>query len=131
MQYLARLDEMRYQFLIDTYRTEITKVLSVWSMFDDADLHRRPHAQDPRGRSPLEHMVHQCVSEDFWFRTMLDVTVTGQPLPAPETRIEFMRVYARDGALRLSALAERAEEWWQAQTRAAGARKPSRYRAAR
>src|SRR5438309_6664244 len=107
---------MRYQFLIDTYRTEITKVLSVWSMFDDGDLRRRPHAQDPRGRSSLEHMVHQCVSEDFWFRTMLDVTVTGQPLPAHETKLEFMRVYARDSALRLSALAERAEEWWEAQT---------------
>jgi uncharacterized damage-inducible protein DinB len=107
---------MRYQFLIDTYRTEITKVLSVWSMFDDADLRRRPHPQDPRGRSPLEHMVHQCVSEDIWFRTMFEIKVTEQPLPPQETRIEFMRVYARDSALRLSALGERTEEWWEAQT---------------
>jgi len=27
-----------YQFLVDTYETEILKVLIVWSMFDDRDL---------------------------------------------------------------------------------------------
>jgi hypothetical protein len=44
----------RYDFLIDTYRTEIDKVVSVWAMFDDADLALRPHPTDPRGRSLLE-----------------------------------------------------------------------------
>jgi hypothetical protein len=107
---------MRYQFLTDTYRTEILKTLSVWSMFDDADLRRRPHAEDLRGRNVLEHMVHQCVSEDFWFRTMLGIEVTGDPLPERETRLEFMRVYERDSALRLSALGERTEEWWEEET---------------
>ena len=29
---------MDYQFLIETYQTEIEKVLSVWAMFDDDDL---------------------------------------------------------------------------------------------
>ena len=32
---------MRYSFLVDTYKTEIEKVLSVWAMFDDDDLHPR------------------------------------------------------------------------------------------
>jgi len=54
---------MRYEFLTDTYRTEIDKVVSVWAMFDDADLPVRPHSLDPRGRSVLEQMVHQSVSE--------------------------------------------------------------------
>ena len=62
---------MRYAFLIDTYRTEIEKVLSVWAMFEDVDLHRRPHSSDRRGRNLLEHMVHQSVSEDVWFSRML------------------------------------------------------------
>ena len=48
---------MRYQFLIDTYQTERLKVLSVWSMFGDADLEVRPHPTDPRGRSVREQMV--------------------------------------------------------------------------
>jgi len=51
---------MRYEFLVDTYSTERVKVLSVWSMFQDGDLPVRPHPTDPRGRSVLEQMVHQC-----------------------------------------------------------------------
>ena len=62
---------MKYEFLIETYDTERIKTLSVWSMFQDEDLPVRPHPQDKRGRSVHEQMVHQCVSEDLWFRTML------------------------------------------------------------
>ena len=72
---------MTYDFLIDTYETERLKVLSAWSMFGDDDLAVRPHRSDPRGRSVLEHMVHQCVSEDNWFRTMLGIDVSAPPLP--------------------------------------------------
>ena len=34
---------MGYQFLIDTYETELLKVVSAWSMFHDDDLPVRPH----------------------------------------------------------------------------------------
>ncbi len=108
--------KMRYQFLIDSYQTEIVKVLSVWSMSDDVDLGRRPHPNDPRGRSLLEHMVHQCVSEDFWFKTMLGINVTDTPLPERETRLGFMQSYARHSALRLVALSTKTEEWWEENT---------------
>lgn len=72
---------MRYQFLIDTYKTEIAKVLSTWAMFDDNDQHQRPHPSDKRGRNFLEHMVHQSMSENLWFKTMLGISVTENPLP--------------------------------------------------
>jgi len=108
---------MRYQFLIDTYETEISKVLSVWSMFEDAGLRTRPQVSDPRGRNLLEHMVHQCVSEDIWFRTMLGIHVTDRPLPEKETPLDFMRVYARDAARRLAALQKHTEEWWEGETK--------------
>jgi uncharacterized damage-inducible protein DinB len=108
---------MRYQFLTDIYETEVTKVLSVWSMFEDADLRQRPHPSDTRGRNLLEHMVHQCVSEDFWFRNMLGIQVTDHALPEKETRLDFMRVYARDAGLRLSALAQKTEDWWEGETK--------------
>src|SRR5579864_3859844 len=108
---------MRYQFLVDTYATEIIKVLSVWSMFDDADLLRRPRSDDPRGRNLLEHMVHQSVSEDIWFKTMLDVQVTENPLPAQETRIGFMQAYAENSRLRLEELSEKNEDWWEGEAR--------------
>src|SRR4051794_27282461 len=107
---------MRYEFLIDTYDTERIKVISAWSMFTDDDLSVRPHAVDPRGRSFHEHMVHQCVSEDVWFRTMLDIDVGGPPLPAKEVRLEFIRRYEEDSGKRVGALRARDEEWWEGET---------------
>ncbi len=85
---------MRYDFLVETYATERMKVLSVWSEFRDDDLSVRPKADDPRGRSVHEQMVHQCVSEDLWFRNMLGIEVGAPPLPTAETRMDFIRRYA-------------------------------------
>jgi hypothetical protein len=85
---------MRYQFLVDTFETERLKTLSVWSEFQDGDLATRPG--DSHGRSVHEHMVHQCVSENLWFVQILGVDVGAPPLPAQETRIEFLRRYAMD-----------------------------------
>jgi uncharacterized damage-inducible protein DinB len=104
---------MRYQFLVDTYETEILKVLSVWSMFEDEDLGVRPHRDDRRGRSVLEQMVHQSMSENLWFRDMLGIPVTENPLPPEETRRGFLEAYARNAARRLEALREKPDAWWE------------------
>ncbi|MGA3348302.1 MAG: DinB family protein [Candidatus Sulfotelmatobacter sp.] len=104
---------MRYAFLVETYATERVKVVSVWSEFRDEDLPLRPRADDPRGRSVHEQMVHQCVSEDLWFRNMLGIDVSAPPLPKQETRLEFMKRYAEDSGKRLAVLQERAEIWWE------------------
>jgi len=103
----------RYAFLVDTYETEILKVLSVWAMFEDDDLPFRPHARDRRGRSVLEHMVHQSVSENVWFESMLGISVTRAPLPQQETRRAFLEAYARNASLRLEALRGEPEHWWE------------------
>jgi hypothetical protein len=87
---------MPYDFLIDTYETERVKVVSVWSEFTDEDLPVRPRPGDPRGRSVHEQMVHQCVSEDLWFRGMLGIDVDAPSLPQQETRLGFMKRYAED-----------------------------------
>jgi uncharacterized damage-inducible protein DinB len=107
---------MRYAFLIETYATERVKVVSVWSDFCDADLSVRPREGDPRGRSVHEQMVHQCVSEDLWFRNMLGIDVGAPPLPAQESRLEFMKRYADDSGKRLVALQTKDEAWWEADT---------------
>ncbi len=107
---------MRYQFLIDTYETERLKVLSVWSMFDDEDLPVRPNPADRRGRSVHEQMVHQCVSEDLWFRNILGVDVAAPPLPEQETRIEFIKRYAEDSGRRLETLGSKDDDWWEGTT---------------
>ena len=104
---------MKYDFLVDTYETERIKVLSVWAMFRDEQLSARPNSADARGRSVHEHMVHQCVSENLWFRTMLGIDVGAPPLPAREARWEFMARYAEDSGKRLAALRETGEPWWE------------------
>jgi len=107
---------MNYHFLVETYETERIKVLSVWSEFRDEDLTERPRRGDPRGRSVREQMVHQCVSEDLWFRTMLGVDVGAPPLPSQETRLEFMKRYAEDSGKRLEALRSKPENWFEEMT---------------
>lgn len=105
---------MRYDFLVETYATERIKVLSVWSEFKDEDLPVRPRSDDPRGRSVHEQMVHQCVSEDAWFRNMLGIDVGAPVLPQQETRLEFISKYAEDSAKRLDALRRTDDGWWEA-----------------
>lgn len=106
---------MRYQFLIDTYQTERLKVLSVWSMFQDGDMEVRPHPTDPRGRSVREQMVHQCVSENLWFKGMLGIDVAAPPLPAEESRRGFIARYAEDSSKRLDVLKPKDDLWWEAE----------------
>jgi uncharacterized damage-inducible protein DinB len=108
---------MTYDFLIDSYDTERIKVLSVWSEFRDEDLDLRPRHDDPRGRSVREHMVHQCVSEDTWFRTMLGIDVGAPPLPEQETRLSFIARYAEDSGRRVERLRTVEARWWEELTR--------------
>ena len=107
---------MRYDFLVDSYETERIKVISVWSEFRDEDLLVRPKRDDPRGRSVREQMIHQCVSEDIWFRKMLGIDVNAPPLPQPETRIAFIKQYAADSARRLEILRRTKDSWWEETT---------------
>lgn len=104
---------MPYEFLVETYATERVKVLSVWGEFTDADLAVRPNVRDPRGRSVREQMIHQCVSEDLWFRNMLGIDVEAPPLPRNETRLAFIQQYAKDSGERLAQLRLKDASWWE------------------
>jgi uncharacterized damage-inducible protein DinB len=107
---------MDYDFLIDIYETERLKVLSVWNMFRDEDMERRPHASDMRGRSVREQMIHQCMSEDAWFRNMLGCDPGSPPLPSEEARFRFTEKYAADSQKRLEFLRRQTSEWWKEET---------------
>ena len=104
---------MEYKFFIDTYDTERIKTLSVWSMFKDDDLFIRPHPLEKKDRSPLEHMVHQCVSEDKWFCNMFGIDVDAPPLPEKEIRLEFIKRYAEDSGKRYEMLKTKDKTWWE------------------
>ncbi|HEX4965117.1 MAG TPA: DinB family protein [Thermoanaerobaculia bacterium] len=104
----------RYGFLLETYDTERLKTLSVWSQFRDEDLRFRP---EPRARTPHEHMVHQCVSEDTWMKNMLGIDLGEPPLPAEETRLAFLRKYAEASGKRLERLRGMEDDWFEGATR--------------
>jgi uncharacterized damage-inducible protein DinB len=103
---------MDYEFLVDIYKTERLKVLSVWSMFHDEDMERRPHPSDKRGRSVREQMIHQCMSEDAWFRNMFGCDLGSDPLPAEEKRFAFIDKYASDSKRRIDFLRNQTAAWW-------------------
>jgi uncharacterized damage-inducible protein DinB len=101
---------VRYGFLVETYRTERLKTLGVWSQIPDARMRFRP---EKRARSPIEHMVHQCVSEDNWMRSMLGIAIGHPALPADESRQAFVAHYELCSAERLHELAQQPDEWFE------------------
>jgi len=103
----------KYDFLIETYRTERIKTLSVWSQFGDDDMEYRP---EPRARTPHEHMVHQCISEDNWMKKMLGIDTKENALPANENKLEFIEWYAKVSELRLKELLSKPDEWFEETT---------------
>jgi uncharacterized damage-inducible protein DinB len=104
---------VEYDFLVGAYDTERLKTLGVWSTFKDDDLPIRPHPLDKKDRNALEHMVHQCLSENKWFCAMLGIDVGAPPLPDRETRLEFIKRYAEDSGKRLAALKGKDKAWWE------------------
>ena len=105
---------MSPDFLVESFETERLKTLSVWSQVRDDDMEFRA---EPRARTPHEHMVHQCVSEDTWMRTMLGIDVGRPPLPASEDRLSFLAHYAEASDLRVAALRTMPETWYDAKVR--------------
>ncbi len=103
-----------YDFLLESYSTERLKTLSVWSQIPDDRMSYRP---EPRARSPLEHMVHQCVSEDTWMRNMLGIEASRSALPPEETKLAFLEHYAGASAERLAALRSKPEDWFREETK--------------
>jgi uncharacterized damage-inducible protein DinB len=103
-----------WSFFPDAYATERLKTLSVWSLFREEDLRFRCAE---RARTPLEHMVHQCVSEDTWMRDMLGIETPFAPLPPEETRMAFLLHYAAVSGDRHAQLREQPDEWWTGTTR--------------
>jgi uncharacterized damage-inducible protein DinB len=104
----------RYNFLVETYRTERIKTLSVWSQFGDPDMAFRP---EPRARTPHEHMVHQCVSEDNWMKNMLGIETNELALPQVENKIEFIKWYAKLSQNRLRQLLSKPDDWFEEETK--------------
>jgi uncharacterized damage-inducible protein DinB len=97
-----------YDFLLDTYETEILKILTIWSAFPESALEFRPQ---PKSRTVLEQMEHQVQSEGRWMTNMLGLN-TGDPNPAERSKQGFIEKYRADATRRLEMLRAKPDEWW-------------------
>ena len=101
-----------YEFLLDTYETEILKTTGIWACFPEERLNWRPH---PKSRTILEQFEHQVQSENRWMTTMLGIE-TGNPEPEERTRECFISKYRDDARRRLEILLDKRDAWWQERT---------------
>jgi uncharacterized damage-inducible protein DinB len=101
-----------FGFLIETYETEILKIVGIWSAFPASAGEFRPA---PKARTVLEQMEHQVQSEERWMRTMLGID-TGDPNPPSRTQPAFIAKYRDDATTRLETIREKPEVWWRGET---------------
>lgn len=101
-----------YDFLTETYETEILKIVTIWSQFPEDKSDFRPA---PKSRTVMEQMEHQVQSEGRWMATMLGID-TGDPNPKERTPQGFVAKYRADAARRLEMLRSKPDEWWQETT---------------
>ena len=97
-----------YDFLPDTYETEILKIVGIWTVFPESAAAFRP---SPAARSVVEQMEHQLQSEERWMREMLGID-TGDPNPATRQLSAFAAKYREDAAERLRQLRRKPANWW-------------------
>ncbi|HKP11921.1 MAG TPA: DinB family protein [Blastocatellia bacterium] len=109
---MAELVESACAFLLDTYETEVLKIIGIWRAFPDSAIDYRPH---PKSRSVIEQMAHQVQSEGRWMKTMLGID-TGDPNPAEMSRQGFIDKYQADARHRLEFLRCQPDEWWRQTT---------------
>ena len=97
-----------YEFLLDTYETEILKIVTIWSAFPDSAMDFRP---SPKSRSVREQMDHQVQSEGRWMPNMLGVD-TGDPSPKEKTKQGYIEKYRSDATRRLEIMRTKPDDWW-------------------
>ena len=104
--------ESTYAFLLDTYETEILKIVGIWAAFPDSAMDFRP---SPKSRSVLEQMEHQVQFEGRWMPNMLGID-TGDPNPAEKTKRGYIEKYRSDATRRLEIMRTKPGAWWQENT---------------
>jgi uncharacterized damage-inducible protein DinB len=99
------------QHLLDTYASEINKVVSVWSEFSTADLEYRPH---PRAGTVAEILKHQLLSERRFFGEFLGTPElpAEEVLPPSSSPAACAARLAELARPRLLFLAAQPESWW-------------------
>ena len=110
---MSEKPESTYGFLLDTYETEILKIVTIWSAFPDSAMDFRP---SPKSRTVLEQMDHQIQSEGRWMPNMLGID-TGDPNPGEKTRRGYIEKYRSDATRRLETMRTKPDSWWRESTK--------------
>jgi len=97
-----------YDFLLETYETEILKITGIWAAFPDSAFDFRP---SPKSRTVLEQFEHQVQSEGRWMAAMLGID-TGDPHPAEKTKRAYIEKYSSDARQRRALLRGKPDDWW-------------------
>lgn len=108
---IPQASEAAFQHVVDTYASEINKLISTWQQFSDEEMQYRPH---PKSTTVGDIMKHELLSGRRFFAEFLDApeppgsTIVPE-IPSIEAFCHRMRNMARR---RLDFLASRTEEWW-------------------
>src|SRR3954452_22075410 len=108
---VPRASDPAFQHLLDTYASEINKVVSVWRGFDDDVLEYRPH---PKSTTVGGIFTHELLSGRRFFGEFLGLPEpdAAAVVPAPLTVdacVARLGDYAR---ARLAHLARASHAWW-------------------
>jgi uncharacterized damage-inducible protein DinB len=105
--------DSRHQHVVDTYVSEVNKLLGIWSQFDDTDLGFRPH---PRSATVGDILKHELLSERRFFGEFLGFAepTAAEILPAAATVAGYCMRLRELAIPRLGELAAKQDDWWQA-----------------
>jgi uncharacterized damage-inducible protein DinB len=113
-RFIPHAIEATFQHVVDTYASEVNKLISTWRFFSDQELSFRP---DPKSSTVSEILRHELLSGRRFFGEFLQASEPDPStlLPSPltvESCCDRMRPLARR---RLDFLASRTQEWWLAE----------------
>lgn len=108
---VPRVNSRIFQHILDTYASEINKVISVWMSFASEDMNFRPHS---KSSSVEEIMKHQLLSERRFFAEFLGATEPSpkEVLPTQRTPEAYARRMEELAIQRLQFLAAQTEANW-------------------
>jgi len=108
---VPRSADTRLQHVLDTYASEVNKLLTIWGHFSDDELAYRPHA---RSASVEDILKHELLSERRFFGEFLgfDEPSAAAILPATATVEGYRQRLCALAIPRLSHLAGKLDPWW-------------------
>jgi uncharacterized damage-inducible protein DinB len=100
-----------FQHLLKTYASEVNKLNSVWTGFDENDLSFKPHE---RSSSVREIIEHELLSQRRFFGEFLGLPEPPANAVLPEARTpgSYAARMVELSRSRLNFLADQTEDWW-------------------